>query len=151
MEGHRQLYPAYDEDEDTNVEGDTAPLIANVQTLKQKFEKVPILWYLLVCVTLLGLEEFIQKAPTVRLIESAICRQHYSSVDHQGPIDEPMCKLDAIQQRLAFIQGRQGLFDALAGIFTHTFAHLPSHHPNLKRHEEAHEDTCHRNACDDPM
>jgi hypothetical protein len=73
------------------------------------------IYYAVVLVVLLGLEEFVQKAPTIRLLEHAICHQHYASVGHDGPIQEHMCKLDSIQQRLAFIQGWQGLFDALAG------------------------------------
>lgn len=67
----------------------------------------PIVW---VCL-LMGLLEFevgVQVVPTLRLYESAICYQHYNQT-----VDESKCKIDSIQQKLAWVRGWQGLFDAL--------------------------------------
>ncbi len=81
------------------------------------FKQIPLIYYLIVLMVLLGLEEFVQAAPTIRLLESAICQQHYVTSDNEGPINEEICKIDKIQRRLAFIRGWQGFFNALPSQF----------------------------------
>jgi hypothetical protein len=70
--------------------------------------RIPMVVYLICLMTSLELEESIQAVPTVRLYESAICQQYYN-----GPADENKCKIGSVQQKLAWVRGWQGLFDAL--------------------------------------
>ncbi|KAI1807049.1 MFS general substrate transporter [Daldinia bambusicola] len=55
--------------------------------------------------------------PETRLLEDAACRQYYSLPDRTaaGPIDEKQCKVDAIQNKVAFILAIQSSADAAAG------------------------------------
>ncbi|KAH8679485.1 major facilitator superfamily domain-containing protein [Ilyonectria robusta] len=53
------------------------------------------------------------RAPTIRLLESAICHQHYRHDEPVGDIDESMCKLVPIQAKLARVRGLMSFFDAL--------------------------------------
>ncbi|CAD0029698.1 unnamed protein product, partial [Aureobasidium pullulans] len=63
--------------------------------------------------------------PFVRLIEDAICQEHYASRPVEGglfitsDVDEAHCKVDAVQSRLAYILAIQEMLDAIAGF---TFA-----------------------------
>ncbi|KAF3937485.1 hypothetical protein ABW19_dt0204557 [Dactylella cylindrospora] len=74
---------------------------------------VPILWYLTGLIILLELEEVVQSAPTIRLLELAICQRYYGDRGIDGPIDEGMCKIDDVQTQLAYIKGGQGFFEAI--------------------------------------
>ncbi|THY24190.1 MFS general substrate transporter [Aureobasidium pullulans] len=63
--------------------------------------------------------------PFVRLIEDAICQEHYASRPVEGglfitsDVDEAHCKVDTVQSRLAYILAIQEMLDAIAGF---TFA-----------------------------
>ncbi|THY43355.1 MFS general substrate transporter [Aureobasidium pullulans] len=63
--------------------------------------------------------------PFVRLIEDAICQEHYASRPVEGglfmtsDLDEAHCKVDVVQARLAYILAIQEMLDAIAGF---TFA-----------------------------
>ncbi|THX16494.1 MFS general substrate transporter [Aureobasidium pullulans] len=63
--------------------------------------------------------------PFVRLIEDAICQEHYASRPVEGglfitsDVDEAHCKVDAVQSRLAYVLAIQEMLDAIAGF---TFA-----------------------------
>ncbi|THV95592.1 MFS general substrate transporter [Aureobasidium pullulans] len=63
--------------------------------------------------------------PFVRLIEDAICQEHYASKPVEGglfitsDVDEAHCKVDAVQSRLAYVLAIQEMLDAIAGF---TFA-----------------------------
>ncbi|THY89776.1 MFS general substrate transporter [Aureobasidium pullulans] len=63
--------------------------------------------------------------PFVRLIEDAICQEHYASRPVDGglfitsDLDEAHCKVDAVQSRLAYVLAIQEMLDAIAGF---TFA-----------------------------
>lgn len=67
--------------------------------------------------------------PFVRLIEDAICQEHYASRPVEGglfmtsDLDEAHCKVDAVQARLAYILAIQEMLDAIAGMLRH---HLTS-------------------------
>lgn len=67
-------------------------------------------------IVLYELEENIVFPPLVRLLEDAICRQHYAKFappkDH---IDEAMCKTTKIQSKLAFVRGWFSLFKTAPG------------------------------------
>ncbi|RWA11541.1 hypothetical protein EKO27_g3586 [Xylaria grammica] len=45
-----------------------------------------------------------QNMPMTRIFEDILCRQYYDRIhSHEGPIDEDMCKVDAIQSKLAYL------------------------------------------------
>ena len=45
-----------------------------------------------------------QNMPMTRIFEDILCRQYYDQIhSHNEPIDEEMCKVDAIQSRLAYL------------------------------------------------
>jgi len=62
--------------------------------------------------------ELVLTSPRIRLLEASICRSHFlahnpSVLNPDGSIDESLCKLDAIQARLAHIRGWQVFFEAI--------------------------------------
>ncbi|KAL3479806.1 major facilitator superfamily domain-containing protein [Aspergillus californicus] len=73
----------------------------------------PTILFIFCLITLLELEESVQRAPTIRLLENAICQRYYRDAQVDGPIDEFMCKDDLIQVKLAHIRGLLSLFDSL--------------------------------------
>jgi hypothetical protein len=79
------------------------------------FQRIPMLLYLLLLNVLLEIEEVVQMAPTIRLLENAICNKHYASGGTRGIIDEKLCKINEIQERLARIRGFLSFFDAIPG------------------------------------
>lgn len=76
---------------------------------------IPPTTFVFLLVVLLELEESVQRAPTIRLLEHAICQKHYQDELHgaDDSIDESMCKLDPIQVRLAYVRGMLSFFDSL--------------------------------------
>lgn len=105
---------SYDTTEEGNAEHQQHLSTAYVfQGLLPGLRPIPSVVFLIILMVLLELEESIQAAPTVRLIESAICQKHFSSVESGLSVDESRCKDDIIQRRLAFVRGWQGLFDAI--------------------------------------
>lgn len=72
---------------------------------------------LAICLMLLyELEENISFSPLVRLLEDAICKQHYAKIAPYGNgIDEAMCKTVGIQTELAFVRGWFSLFKTAPG------------------------------------
>ncbi|KAL4919578.1 hypothetical protein BDW62DRAFT_37376 [Aspergillus aurantiobrunneus] len=73
----------------------------------------PTLLFIFWVVTLLELEESVQRAPTIRLLENAICQQYYRDKQFDGPIDELMCKENFVQVKLAHIRGLLSFLDSL--------------------------------------
>ena len=60
------------------------------------------------------LAELVLISPRLRLLEASLCRTHYLAQDppvHDPP--EALCKLAAIQTRLAYIRGWQVFFEAI--------------------------------------
>lgn len=51
--------------------------------------------------------------PLTRMVEDIVCRQHYGFTDEGGDIDESLCKIEAVQSRLAFIFAVYGTIQAL--------------------------------------
>lgn len=62
---------------------------------------------------------YIFELPLVRLVERAICQTYYKSLpsnpDWQD-VDEAMCKLPVIQDKLAYIMGFRLTFNAIPGL-----------------------------------
>lgn len=52
--------------------------------------------------------------PTTRILEDAICHKHYD-VEGQAEIDEKLCKEDAIQSQLAYLNGLISMLEAIFG------------------------------------
>lgn len=58
--------------------------------------------------------------PWLRICESIVCRNHYKAVDpsligHNGAVDEEYCKINPVQDELAFLFGWSSFFDYLPG------------------------------------
>ncbi|EMD87920.1 hypothetical protein COCC4DRAFT_173223 [Bipolaris maydis ATCC 48331] len=75
----------------------------------------------LVMVTIIDVGAFLGEPPKTRIYETNLClsyyREHDSSViDSNGSISEKLCKIDAVQQKLAMIFGWQDTFDAIPSI-----------------------------------
>lgn len=77
------------------------------------FTHPPTVTFIFLLVILLELEESVQRAPTIRLLENAICQRYYRSDGPPGPIDERMCKEEPIQVELAYVRGLLSFFDSL--------------------------------------
>ncbi|WQF76805.1 Putative major facilitator superfamily, MFS transporter superfamily [Colletotrichum destructivum] len=65
---------------------------------------------LLALVLLVNLAASLYQLPLSRVIERRLCREHYlvadpSVVDRDGNVQERLCKVDSVQQGLAWIQG----------------------------------------------
>ena len=58
----------------------------------------------------LMMEDVAQAAPTIRLMEYAICQQYYQP--QRGMVDESLCRIEPIQTRLAHINGWQVCINA---------------------------------------
>jgi hypothetical protein len=73
-----------------------------------------------VLIVTLFIAVFLSAAPQLRLIESIICSNYYRENDRRifnenGNIPEQYCKVDSIQEELAFLNGFQTLFSNIPG------------------------------------
>ncbi|KAF8537766.1 major facilitator superfamily domain-containing protein [Trichophaea hybrida] len=74
-----------------------------------------------VLIVTLFIAVFLSAAPQLRLIESIICSNYYRENDRRifnenGNIPEQYCKVDSIQEELAFLNGFQTLFSNIPGV-----------------------------------
>jgi hypothetical protein len=65
---------------------------------------------LLLLVALVNLAWSLYQLPVSRVIESRLCREHYAIYDPRvfrpdGSVPEELCKVDAVQQQLGWLQG----------------------------------------------
>lgn len=80
--------------------------------------RIPATFFLFSLVIFLEFEESLQRAPTIRLLENAICQRHYQRFRDDSltqPVEEGDCKIRPIQERLAFLRGMMSLFDGVPG------------------------------------
>jgi hypothetical protein len=73
-------------------------------------------------VAIIDMGAFLAEAPRTRVYESNICLGYYRETDpsvigKDGLIAEKLCKVDAVQQKMAMIFGWQEMFDAIPSIF----------------------------------
>ncbi|KAI0429899.1 major facilitator superfamily domain-containing protein [Xylaria sp. FL1042] len=70
-----------------------------------KAEKPGIIVFILCVVIFVGsASSGFQNMPMTRIFEDILCRQYYDQIhSHNEPIDEDMCKVDAIQSKLAYL------------------------------------------------
>ncbi|KAF2261848.1 MFS general substrate transporter [Lojkania enalia] len=81
----------------------------------------PKLLYVFFLIVFLELEESVQRAPTIRILENAVCQQHYRTHPISHGIEESMCKTAQIQSKLAHVRGILSFFDALPVILLGSF------------------------------
>lgn len=60
------------------------------------------IWFVLILLLLINLTNGICNIPLNRLLERRLCRAYYDT-DHD--VDEKLCKVDSVQQTLAWIMG----------------------------------------------
>lgn len=54
--------------------------------------------------------------PLTRLVEDAFCHQYYKEQDYRVPINEDLCKEEAIQTNVAFVLAIAGALECVVGI-----------------------------------
>ncbi|OHE95015.1 major facilitator superfamily transporter [Colletotrichum orchidophilum] len=79
------------------------------QSISRKPRRAGI-WALLALVLLVNLAASLYQLPLSRVIERRLCREYYavtdpSVIDRDGSVAEGLCKIDHVQQGLAWIQG----------------------------------------------
>ncbi|KAF2622854.1 MFS general substrate transporter [Macroventuria anomochaeta] len=75
-----------------------------------------------VLVAIIDMGAFLAEAPRTRVYEANICLGYYresdpSVIGADGSIPEKLCKVDAVQQKMAMIFGWQEMFDVIPSIF----------------------------------
>jgi hypothetical protein len=78
----------------------------------------PPLLYAFLLIILYELEDNIMFPPTIRLLENAICQQHFAALPSGQivvPVPESMCKTEAVQSRLAYVRGWLSLLKTAPG------------------------------------
>ena len=67
-------------------------------------------------IALFELEETISFAPSIKLLENAVCQKHYAALEpKQVPVNEAFCKTGHIQSQLAYVRGGYGVCKTLPG------------------------------------
>ncbi|KAF2202985.1 MFS general substrate transporter [Delitschia confertaspora ATCC 74209] len=72
-------------------------------------------------ITIIDVGSFLADPPKTRIFEANLCLRYYSKhdpskINNDGTVDEALCKINAVQEKLAMIIGWSGLFDAIPGI-----------------------------------
>ncbi|KAI1080321.1 major facilitator superfamily transporter [Whalleya microplaca] len=96
-----------DNDRSDAVHGDSHEL--RIETQRRRHPKLSIA-ALLALLLLVNLATSLYQLPLNRLVERRICREYYSThdpsvIDNNGNVEEELCKIDVIQQGLAWIIG----------------------------------------------
>lgn len=68
------------------------------------------IWPLIVLLVLVHLSAVLYTLPLNRVVELRLCQEHYegrdpSTFQPDGSVPEKLCKVDAVQRRLAWLQG----------------------------------------------
>ncbi|KAF2703846.1 MFS general substrate transporter [Pleomassaria siparia CBS 279.74] len=101
----------------------TAPPKKEEEEEKKKKKKpwlvLVSLIYLLVAIVDIG--AFMADPPKTRIFEANLCVRYYqeadpSKINSDGTVDEALCKVNEVQQKLAMIFGWQDMFDSIPGI-----------------------------------
>ena len=67
-------------------------------------------------IALFEVEENIFFAPSIKVMENALCQKHYAALDpNQVPVTEARCKISKIQSELAYVRGGYGVFETAPG------------------------------------
>lgn len=78
------------------------------------------LWPLIVLLILVHLSAVLYTLPLNRVIELRLCQTYYalhgpSAIAPDGSVDEALCKIDAVQKQLAWIQGIMDITTVVCG------------------------------------
>ena len=85
--------------------------------------KRPQIWPLLLLLILVHMALKLYDLPLNRVIEKRLCDEHYaqhdpSAVKRDGSIPEKLCKIDEVQQQLAWLQGIMETTYVVCGTWT---------------------------------
>lgn len=124
------LHIVEDRVEDNAIQMEAAPLLEQRQENpavppRRLIYQVPssriavfFLAFIIFCLALAGSLTIV---PTTRLLEDILCHHHYkNNQDHDGEIDESLCKIDPIQSELAYFKGFLSTLEAIIGMYTFT-------------------------------
>lgn len=83
--------------------------------------KIYTLTIILSLVFLLDLAGTISEAPTIRILESILCHDYYENFDpsrigNNGAVEEKYCKIDQVQELVAYLNGWNIFFAHLPGM-----------------------------------
>ena len=95
-----------------------------------KFRQYTTAWSCGALLVVISLSQTLCKTPLLRIIELDICRSYYqiydpSVIQDDGLVDEELCKIFPVQQKLATINGFILFFSALLGSPSFSFS-MPS-------------------------
>lgn len=98
------------------------PFLSYVPKPEQKKPWVIMVVLAFTLVAIIDMGAFLAEAPRTRVYEANICLSYYKTNDASvigagGTIPEKLCKVDAVQQKMAMIFGWQEMFDAIPSIF----------------------------------
>ena len=105
----------------------TAPLLPSPDEAGQRPKyRSPPTWVVVTAVAfvlcaIVDLGAYMAAAPSARIYEANLCQRHYARFDptkirDDGTVDEKLCKIDPVQDKLAMIVGWQELWDSIPGI-----------------------------------
>jgi MFS family permease len=91
------------------------------QPRKQSKPWLFLIVYLFFLVTTIDIASSLFEPPKTRVFEANICLRYYekhdpSKINKDGTVDESLCKINAVQEKLATIMGWAELFEVLPGI-----------------------------------
>ena len=77
-------------------------------------------WVCLAIAFLSNLASRLIQLPLLRICELGVCRKHYAAlnpslIDQEGNVEERLCKLDSIQQEVAYLFGLLGTILVIFG------------------------------------
>lgn len=101
---------------------ESAPFLDQILIPEKKKPWISMLVLAFALVAIIDMGAFLAEAPRTRVYEANICLRHYrendlSVIGADGTIPEKLCKVDAVQQKMAMVFGWQEMFDALPSIF----------------------------------
>lgn len=107
---------------------ESSPLLSSTPATPEPLEqsKISQRWLLLIIylfflVVTIDVGEFLAVPPKTRVFEASLCFRYYqkydpSKINDDGTVAEELCKINAVQEKLAAIMGWSDLFDAIPGI-----------------------------------
>jgi hypothetical protein len=116
-----------DDELDARVNHGAAPATMSTSQITRTFRlglahlaKFRILYIIGVFAFIIDTSFMMGVAPTTRLLELGICREHYRTTDPSviepgGDVAELLCKIDVVQSRLAEVNGYIGMLAFLPG------------------------------------
>jgi hypothetical protein len=116
------LHVAHGHESANEDAGEAAPLLPSSVPSRTRCTW-PWLYFVALLITtavISDIGESLYAAPRVRLFESVICTRYYSQTDvlgdRNGSIPEHLCKVNAVQDKLASLIGWQFFFDSIPAI-----------------------------------